>query len=185
MGFPCLAEDDFEVAGDNAGPAGKAEGTESDPDPFDRDRHPLLERASQLWMRLHDMFKDGIPGKKAAPGKSSAESLLHALFHGAGDLYGGLAQALSGPDDYPDGGLCVTQLKRSRRGLAFTRGALFNFGSSGAISKPVRESLHATLDELETEIFQELGRARSGKSVIMPSSCHAWHNLCSCGVVIP
>jgi hypothetical protein len=132
----------------------------SDADPFDRDRHPLLERASEFWLRLHELFKEGLPGEKAAPGKSSAESALHTLFQGAGDLCGGLAQALTDPEDYPDRGLCVVQLKRALRGLAFTRGALCNISMSDTVAKDVIKSLHATVDQLESDTFQELGRAR-------------------------
>jgi hypothetical protein len=92
--------------------------------------------------------------------RSSAESLLHTLFEGAGDLCGGLAQALSHPEDYFDKGLCVVQLKRVLRGLAFTRGTLCNISVSSDVPKAVIKSLRATLDGLETDVFQELGRAR-------------------------
>jgi hypothetical protein len=135
-------------------------GADSDPDPFDRDRHPLLERASEFWMRLHELFKDGLPGERAAPKKSSAESALHTLFQGAGDLCGGLAQALTDPEDYPDRGLCVVQLKRALRGLAFMRGALCNISMSGTEAKAMIKELHATVDQLESDTFQELGQAR-------------------------
>jgi hypothetical protein len=71
-----------------------------------------------------------------------------------------LAQALTHPEDYPDRGLCIVQLKRALRGLAFTRGGLCNLSSSDAIAKSVVKALHATLDSLETDIYQELGRVR-------------------------
>jgi hypothetical protein len=79
--------------------------------------------------------------------RSSAESLLHTLF-------------ISYPEDYFDKGLCVVQLKRALRGLAFTRGALCNISVSSDVPKAVIKSLRATLDGLETDVFLELGRAR-------------------------
>ena len=75
---------------------------------------------------------------------------------------GGLAQALSGrreeddPDDY---GLRVTQLKRALRGAAFARGALFPLRS--AVTAEQFDDLHRTLEQLEEDIFHELGRLRS------------------------
>jgi hypothetical protein len=134
---------------------------DADSDLPDRRRHPLLERASQFWMRLHDLFHETPAADESAPKKPHvSEATLRTLFDGAGDLCGGLAQAFTHPEDHPSHGLCIVQLKRALRGLAFARGGLCNVSVSGAVPKEVVKSMHATLDELETEVFQELARVR-------------------------
>ena len=51
------------------------------------ERHPLLKATRGLLKDLHTLFREADP--RLAPS-------LHALFQGAGDVMGGLAQALSG-----------------------------------------------------------------------------------------
>jgi hypothetical protein len=163
---------DEERRGDAEGASGssvendKSTGAEADIDFPDRERHPLLERASQFWMRLHNLFQEKAPADEFSPKTPKtrvSEATLRTLFDGAGDLCGGLAQALTHPEDFPSRGLCIVQLKRALRGLAFARGGLCNVSVAGAVPTEVVKAMQATLDELETEVFQELARARESK----------------------
>jgi hypothetical protein len=116
-------------------------------------RHPLLEAAMDLLKHLHTVFRNA--DERFAPS-------LHTLFQGAGDAMGGLAQALPrrGEEDDPDYyGLCVTQLKRALRGVAFARGAIFSLRS--AVTDEQFAELHRRLEQMEKDIFRELGRLRS------------------------
>jgi hypothetical protein len=135
------------------GNADVGDGDEED-DPFraeDDERHPLLQAAMDLLKHLHEVFRGADP--RFAPS-------LHALFQGAGDAMGGLAQALSRPvEDLDDYGLCVTQLKRALRGAAFARGALFSLRP--AVTAEQFDELLRTLGRLEKDVFQELSRLRS------------------------
>ncbi len=71
-------------------------------------RHPLLQRAQDLLLRLHELLG---PGEKGTVPDESAGH-IDALVSGAGDVLGGLAQALgglsrftSGPSPFSSGGL--------------------------------------------------------------------------------
>lgn len=118
-----------------------------------KERPPLLQSALDLLHRLHRLFRDADP--RLAPA-------LEALFQGAGDAMGGLAQALP---EYPEvcnvDGLCVTQLKRALRGAAFARGALYPLRT--AVTDEQFADLRRAFVELEQGIFQELSRLRSGQ----------------------
>ena len=106
-----------------------------------------------LLHRLHTLFHDADP---------QLESSLSTLFQGAGDVMGGLAQALperDEEDDRDDYGLRVIQLKRALRGAAFASGALFPLRS--AMTPEQFDELHRTLKQLEEDIFDELSRLRS------------------------
>ena len=139
------------------GPESDSEAGKSDVELPDRDQHPLLERASQFYLRLHELFKDVAVGTQG-PGSHAA---MHTLFQGAGDLCGGLAQAMSPREEFiDDRGLRIVQLKRALRGAAFARGALYNIDSAIA-PKDVVGSLKSTLEEIEDEMFAELGRLRA------------------------
>jgi hypothetical protein len=156
-----LAEDD-EDSLDGSEPLGtgpaSSRASESDSDAErgddwlpDRDEHPLLERASQLYLQMHELFKDAPAGEQGA---------MHTLFQGAGDLCGGLAQAMSPREDFiDDRGLRIVQLKRALRGAAFARGALYNVDKS-IVPMDVSKKLVTTLEEIEAEMFAELGRLR-------------------------
>jgi hypothetical protein len=118
----------------------------------DEERHPLLKKAMDLLHDLHTLFRDE---------DSRFTSSLQTLYQGAGDAMGGLAQALGGtkdddPDDY---GLRIVQLKRALRGVAFARGALFPLRP--AVTAQQFDELFGTLDQMEKDIFQELGRVRA------------------------
>jgi hypothetical protein len=128
---------------------------EADDDPFgseENERHPLLQKAMDLLVRLDTFFPDADPRTTPA---------LGTLYQGAGDVMGGLAQALSDRDDDDDDlyGLRVAQLKRALRGAAFARGALFPLRST--TSKEHFDELFETLGGMETAIFSELSRVRS------------------------
>jgi hypothetical protein len=148
-----FAESEGEAIPDEAG----AGASDDEGDPFaaeEKERHPLLKRAMDVMMHLHTLFPDA---------DERFGSSLRTLFQGAGDVMGGLAQALSGrgddednPDEY---GLRVTQLKRALRGAAFARGALF--GLRAAVTDEQFAELHRTLEQMEQDIFQEISRLRS------------------------
>jgi hypothetical protein len=126
-----------------------ADGDESEAK--EEERHPLLQRAMDLLVRLDTLFRDRAP--RSAPA-------LGTLFQGAGDAMGGLAQALGlRDDDGEDYGLCVVQLKRALRGAAFARGALFPLRS--VLSREQFDELFHTLQQMETDIVSELGKVRS------------------------
>ncbi len=117
------------------------------------DRHPLQRRASDLLMRLHEL----LPPETRSPGSTGV------LMGGACDISGGLAQALSFPDDDEFvTGLCVVQLKRSMRGAAFAQGALFPLRADGLIDEGTFKELYATLKGLQNDIYEELRRRREG-----------------------
>jgi hypothetical protein len=128
------------------------EGAEED-DPFRAmsRRHPLLKASQDL---LHDLTK--------AFGEADQryQSALRTLYQGAGDMMGGLAQAMSEPvEDLDDYGLRVVQLKRALRGAAFARGAFFPLRP--ALSTEQWQELRSRLRQLEDEIFHELSRLRA------------------------
>jgi hypothetical protein len=130
--------------------------TEAEDEPFEtresaKERHPLLQKAIDLLLRIDSVFRDEDP-RFAAP--------LRTLYQGAGDAMGGLAQALSRRhEDDEDYGLRVVQLKRALRGAAFARGALFPLRP--ATSKEQFDELFGTLKQMETDIVSELGKVRA------------------------
>ena len=157
-------DDDEEPFADAAGPDEADAAEDDEADPFaaaEEERHPLLERAMDLQKRLHTVFRDAGP---------QLEPSLRTLFHGSGDVMGGLAQALSGRRDDEDViemyGLHVTQLKRALRGAAFARGALFPLRP--ALTAEQFDELHRTLGQLEQDVFQELGRLRAERRAGAP-----------------
>ena len=115
------------------------------------ERHPLLQKATDFYVGLDKLFPEGDP--PLAP-------LVRTLYQGAGEAVGGLAQALSNPDeDALDQGLRLVQLKRALRGVAFARGAVFPLRST--LGKEQSDKLFATLEELASEIVSEIGKVRS------------------------
>jgi hypothetical protein len=145
---------------------------EEDGAEFDeRPRHPLQEKTFDLMMQLHRLFKD-----ETKPTCSHQDVLLH----GAGEISGGLAQALGVrprfasdetenlPFAEADGlfmsGLSVVQLKRALRGAAFALGALFPLKASGALDQAAFRELQATIDQLQTGIYAELTRLRQRRA---------------------
>jgi hypothetical protein len=115
-------------------------------------RHPLQQRAGDLLMRLHNV----LPREERSPGT------IGVLMQGALDMSGGLAQALCFKDRDPfSAGLSVVQLKRALRGAAFAQGALFPIKADALIDEAVFEELHATLQGLHNDIYEEVRRRRA------------------------
>jgi hypothetical protein len=126
-------------------------GFDDDSDDEPAARHPLLQKATDFFVRLDTLFPEEDP---------SSASNVRSLSHGAAEAVGGLAQALSCPDeDGLDYGLRLVQLKRALRGVAFARGAVYPLRST--LGKDVSEELFGTLKELATDIASEIGRIRS------------------------
>ena len=106
------------------------EGIRDDDDDEDGDfdgrpRHPLQQRAFDLIMRLHKLLGSGREERRQTD-KTESGSHESVLLHGAGEIMGGLAQALGAVSEFePILGLSVVQLKRAIRGAAFAQGALF------------------------------------------------------------
>jgi hypothetical protein len=126
-------------------------------DPFDneeRDDPPLLKLATNFYLRLIELFKGNL---------ESPSSHLDTLMRGAGDICGGLAQALA-KDFEAEGlwrGIALVQLKRSLRGAAFANGALFPLRAERVLDDDSFEELRTLLKQLEDSIFQELQRVRN------------------------
>jgi len=146
---------------------------DEDEDFAERRHHPLQQRALDLMLRLHKLL-----GSET----EAADSHQDILLHGAGDMLGGLAQALGGlsqfssdgaptegwsgtvsfpvSDFQPAPGLSVVQLKRALRGAAFALGALFPLRANGALEQAAFDELHNTIQQLQTDVFAELSRLR-------------------------
>jgi hypothetical protein len=125
--------------------------THEDRDLADRPRHPLLRRASDLMLRLNTLL---------ATRTEVTGSHQDVLLHGAGEMLGGLAQALGSDDFRPLSGLSVVQLKRALRGAAFALGALFPLRTEAKLDEPAFEELRDTIEALQTDMFAELSHLR-------------------------
>ena len=115
------------------------------------DRHPLQKQSLDLMLRLHQLFD--LP-------EDQRNAHLELLYRGAGDLMGGLAQALGSQDWQPPPSLAVPQLKRALRGAAYAQGALLSLRADGIASEEVFDELRATLRTLEHGTLDELRRIR-------------------------
>jgi hypothetical protein len=167
--FDTLAED----LGDEEGDAWREslsvvfDENDEDEDCIHCNCHPLQQRVFDLMLRLHKLFgsETGVAG-----------SHQDALLHGAGEMLGGLAQALGGStlvssaedetNPFSDSGfqpmlgLSVVQLKRALRGAAFALGALFPLRTAGLLDRAAFDELHETIEGIQTDIFAELSRLR-------------------------
>jgi hypothetical protein len=118
------------------------------------ERHPLLQRATDLFENLVTLFRDADPRLAAS---------LGTLFQGVGEAMGGLAQALSDRDhDAEDYGLRVVQLKRALRGAALAWGALFPLRAT--LDADQIAELFRVLEQLATDITSELGKVRAERT---------------------
>jgi len=124
---------------------------DAEDEPFGSDRHPLQRQSMDLMLRLHDLFKD-FEGPR-----TSHVDILH---YSAGEIMGGLAQALGTRDMGLDFGLNVVQLKRALRGAAFAFGALISLRAEGILDETVFAELRDTIKTLEADILDELRRLR-------------------------
>jgi hypothetical protein len=127
----------------------------ADSEPFGgKDRHPLLERAMDFMMQVHDLFEKD---------KHVRSSHADVLQRGAGELMGGLAQALGSGDSDVHSGWDLVQLKRALRGAAFAQGALFPLHSEGVMHDTTLGELRNTVQSIESEVFAELRRLRDAR----------------------
>lgn len=117
-----------------------------------KERDPLLDRATRFYVRLMELAKtDSSPG------------VVDLLRH-AGEVCGGLAQALPLPPPYefdPDErGLAVVQLKRALRGAAFVRGVLINLAYAAQDDDERYKMLREEIEAIQGEIIDSLQQAR-------------------------
>lgn len=120
---------------------------------YEEDEHPLSLQARKLWTDLHHQFRKA---------ENVAPQAIESLFHGLGDMCGGLAQALPrGGRDIFSYGLAVVQFKRALRGIAFARGALFNLQSPEILPDDLFKSFMDRLEEIEREVLRELEKLRT------------------------
>ncbi|WP_425399498.1 hypothetical protein [Aeoliella sp.] len=117
-----------------------------------KERDPLLDRATRFYVRLMELAKtDSSPG------------VVDLLRH-AGEVCGGLAQALPLPPPYefdPDErGLAVFQLKRALRGAAFVRGVLINLSYAAQNDGEQYKVLREEIEAIQGEIIDSLQQAR-------------------------
>lgn len=120
-------------------------------DDEDEDRHPLQERALNLMLRLHEVSKH----------VKVRDSYLETLHGGAGEILGGLAQALGPHADSIDLGLSLVQLKRALRGAAFARGALIPLCQDDIFDESIFKELDGRIEQMEADILNELERVRA------------------------
>lgn len=118
---------------------------------FGSERHPLQRRSMDLMLRLHDLFSDF---------EGPPTSHIDTLHYSAGEIMGGLAQALGTRDMGLDFGLNVVQLKRALRGAAFAFGALISLRAEEVLDDTVFAELRDTVKSLEADILDELRRLR-------------------------
>jgi hypothetical protein len=116
--------------------------------------HPLLERVMDLNARLYDLAE-------AADQRSNEN--FRSLLGAAGEMLGGLAQALGGPDSGPPSGLDLVQLKRALRGAAFAYGMLFPLRAGGSLDPAAFDELATTVKSLQDDIYTELARLRESR----------------------
>lgn len=123
-------------------------------DGCDNERHPLIERAMDLHVRLFDLA--------TATGQHSNVN-FQSLLSGAGEMLGGLSQAMSGRDDELPSGLGLVQLKRSLRGAAFAFGMLFPLRADGLLTPAEFKALCEVIKSLQDDIYAELARIREAR----------------------
>ncbi|MHB8900189.1 MAG: hypothetical protein ACYC6Y_15680 [Thermoguttaceae bacterium] len=102
-------------------------------------------------VRLHNLGDDV---------NQSHRSQISSLRRSAGEIMGGLAQALGTRRLESDGGLSVVQLKRAMRGAAFALGALFALRAEGGLPEAAFAEIHDTVESLQADILEELRRLR-------------------------
>jgi hypothetical protein len=147
-----LDDDEFDFEADD-------EDDEDSSEPFRRRRHPLQKQSMDLTLRLHDIASSA--ESRLSDGSSVRPSNhIYTLMGGAGEIGGGLAQALSGrPFDCV--GLCVVQLKRALRGAAFVRSALPPLRAEGVLDETTFNELRETVEQMRADMFYELSQARA------------------------
>jgi hypothetical protein len=131
---------------------------DDDDESFDAmERHPLQRQATGLLMEFHDL------SEKLTDRSPNFESLMR----NAGEVTGGLAQALPlpSPDRLDDdrAGLCLVQLKRALRGAAFVRGALFLVRENGILTPEEFTRLMNSTEAISAQILELLRTVRQSQ----------------------
>ena len=110
-----------------------------------------------LMLRLHDLFKD--------VEEDGRGGFLDVLLRNAGEIMGGLAQALSSrgedADDDITSGLMLVQLKRARRGAALARAVLIPLKVEDFLSEAAYNELDPMIAQIESGIIEELREVRT------------------------
>lgn len=127
-------------------------------------RHPLQQTASNLRVRLH-RWAEQIPTRTS----HHIDTLLGA----AGDICGGLAQAMCHTDGARNcheseigglrRGLATVQLKRALRGTAFAVGTLYALRGDGQLTNGDFDDFHHWLKQLRNGITDELRSIREAR----------------------
>jgi hypothetical protein len=99
----------------------------------------------------------------AAAADERRNEIFRSLLGATGEMLGGLAQALGGPNYEPLSGLALVQLKRALRGAAFALGMLFPLRADGQLSPDVFDQLSSTLKSLQDDIYAEVARLREAR----------------------
>jgi len=123
-------------------------------DGCDDERHPLIERAMDLHVRLFDI---------ATAGGQHANENFQSLMGGAGEMLGGLSQALGGRNYELPSGWGLVQLKRSLRGAAFAFGMLFPLRADGLLTPAEFKELCEAITSLQSDIDAKLARLREAR----------------------
>jgi hypothetical protein len=122
-----------------------------------KERDPLQEEGTQLWIACHDLAESGAP----------RSANLDAILRSVGQIVGGLAQSLPLPPPYEmddaDAGLCLTQLKRSLRGAAFALGALLLLRADKTVDEQAFRHLADQIDSIRVQIIELLRSIRESQ----------------------
>jgi hypothetical protein len=119
--------------------------------------HPLQQQATNLLCRFYDVAE-----------RSSEGSIgFNPLLRGAGDIVGGLSQALPLPPlyeiDEAQAGLSLVQLKRALRGAAFVHGALFLLRSDNLLEEEELRLFMADTEALSSQIMEVINTLRESQ----------------------
>jgi hypothetical protein len=118
------------------------------------EKHPLQQQATDLLMMLYGIAET-VPDQSAN---------LDALLRNAGEITGGLAQALPPPADFEEDddhtGLSIVQFKRALRGAAFVRGCLFLVREEQLVTAAQFTELMNSTDSLSRKILELLRSMR-------------------------
>jgi hypothetical protein len=117
-------------------------------------RHPLQRRATDLLMKCYGL----------AERLDKHSQSIDILMRNCMEITGGLAQALTTrialEDETTDAGLNLVQLKRSLRGAAFVRGALFMLRGEKEIEEGLFKEFMDEIDAISEQIVERLRETR-------------------------
>jgi hypothetical protein len=139
--------------------AGVKEEAAREKDRPSRERHPLLQRATNVMLKAM---------KLPERSQGAAAYALDPLIRGMMEMSGGLSQVLasgedegeeSGEDDGPYG-YTLVQLKRSLRGIAHARGALGPAREAGILNDDFARHVTEELRDIEKEVQEYVRKTR-------------------------